>query len=140
MLSAATTALVRSGGRGHAIPAATTRSRSRSHSCRHSLLMCSKMPAALHSSVTANCSFSSFALRSASGIARSRSYVPSECTTVRERFERAKAYVKKVKMTSVESDGMERRGELWKREEDSVVRQLKTRGFVWETVQPRERD
>lgn len=43
-------------------------------------------------------------------------------------------------MTSVESDGMERRGELWKREEDSVVRQLKTRGFVWETVQPRERD
>lgn len=37
-------------------------------------------------------------------------------------------------MTSVESVGMERRGELWKRVEDSVVRQLKTRGFVWETV------
>ena len=37
-------------------------------------------------------------------------------------------------MTSVESVGIERRGELWNMVEDSVVRQLKTMVFVWETV------
>lgn len=45
---------------------------------------------------------------------------------VRERLDRAKAYVNNVKTSSVESVGIDKRGELWNKDEDRVVRQLKT--------------
>ena len=65
-------------------------------------------------------------LRSASDIARSVSYVPSEATTDLDRLDRAKPYVSRVKASSVGSDGIERRGEEWKIFDERVVLQLKT--------------
>lgn len=126
MFSPISTSLRRSGGCGQLVPAASARSRAASQSEQTSFAMCSKMPAALQSSVTAKPSRSSFARRSVSEIPLSVSYVPSDATTVRARLESANAYVRRVKASSAAREGSARRGDALKTDEDSVVRQLKT--------------
>lgn len=108
------------------MPAAMARSRAASQSVITSFAMYSNTPAALHNSMTANPSRSSFAFLSTSESPRSLSYRPREVTTARERLERANAYVKRVNASSAAREGIDKRGEEWKSVEDRVVRQLKT--------------
>lgn len=83
-----------------------------SHSNKVVSLIYVKIPLALHSSVTAKLSFSSFALRSVSDMARSASYVPSDRTVDRARLEMAKAYVRSDDARSACKEGSDSRGEL----------------------------
>ena len=106
------TSRLKSGGCGQLIPAAIALSRAASHCTITSFATNSNTPAALHSSVTAKPSFSSFALLSTSDSPRSTSYTPSESTAARARFESAKPYVRSVNASSAESEGKARRGDV----------------------------
>jgi hypothetical protein len=84
LASAETTSFVKSGGFAPDADAALL-----FHSGMTTWAMCVNMPLALQRSLTAKVSFSSLARRSASGRARSRSYVPREAMDAAERLDRA---------------------------------------------------
>lgn len=115
---AVTTSLVTSGGLPCVIPFALAQS------IRTTSATCENTPLARHSRFTAKFSLSSFARRSTSEICRSSSYAPRDATTDCDILESANPYVSNVNARSAWRPMKLIRGELVKRWEDRVERQL----------------